>query len=219
MSFGWYYEGGNVQEEWDNVWQTIEEAAPLAAEDDRLHALLVGEMRQVDVSEYLTLDDLEDMQDNNHLTIDHVVRLVSERHYEQVWDGCATLCPNYTPFPSTLQDILQWATDNIWLDPSTICEGRHPLPIELYQNTELNYKDPHHSDILTERTTYKWIWGDERPEPPEPFATIVYTHTWSSHEGAEGPWLWWVNGELGNSKTLTEAMKMCESLLFARGAK
>lgn len=199
MRYGSYYDGCTVQEEHDDVWTLLERAIPEAADDERTHALLVGEMHECSAAELFDEQDVISMSDDGRLTADEIVAIVSERHGERVYDGLATIddaaakpalrriVQAHRCAEDAAPDIVRWAVEYIALDPHIACMGRKPLPIEYIDG--------------------EWIWGGGDGEPA---AVITYAAEPSPETGHVG-WCWWARGKMGDAKTLREAMAACEA--------
>ena len=202
--FGWYYEGGSVQGESNDVWDILFSAVETANEDERLHALRVGPMRDIDIAELLDVNDIISLTQDGRLTPDNVVELVSERTGERIEGGRAYFNgpEAKAAFRRVVQahknetdgapGILAWAREQITLDPSTFCDGRHPLPIEYVEG--------------------EWRYGCTDPEPPEAAACVVFATKPSPETGHVG-WCWWALGKTGESRTLREARAAAEAVI------
>lgn len=202
-TFGWYYEGGTVQDEDDDIWVLIERAVPEAAEDDRMHALRVGEMLDCSVANYLEVDDIVRMSDEGRLTAENLADFMSEVHNEVVCGGYARLSganaktaldliiQKHNSIQEAAPDILKWANEHIKLTPVRACRGDHPLPIE--------YGDG----------DGEWLFGGSEYDTE---AYIDYTATPTNDTGHTG-WVWWALGKDGDAQSLEEAKRAVEKEL------
>lgn len=202
--WGWYYEGGSVQAESNGLWEILASGIETAVEDERLHALRVGPMHDLDLSEVLDADDVISLAQDGRLTPDVVVELVSERVGERIEEGRAYLdgreakasfrrvIQSYTNEVEAAPAVLAWARENITIDPVTFCDGRDPLPIEWVEG--------------------EWRYGCRDAEPPEAAACIIYTLEPSPETGHVG-WCWWALGKMGDAATLDEAKAKAEAVL------
>lgn len=202
--WGWYYEGSSVQAESNDMWEVLFSGVKTAHEDERLHALRVGPMCDLDVSELLDADDVISLAQDGRLTPDEVVTLVSERTGERIEEGRAyidgpevkaafrRIVQAHTNEVDGAPGIVAWARENITLDPSTFCDGGNALPIEYVEG--------------------EWRYGCEDPEPPEAAACITFTANPSPETGHVG-WCWWALGKMGEARTLKEAREMCEAVI------
>lgn len=183
MRFGWYYEGGgNCCGEGDDLWQLIDEAVSEAACSSlpgQLDKVRVGEMESLSASDMIDADD--------------VLEMVHDRLYDQVEDGTAEADDG---FAAALRAVLD---EYIELDPSRVCHGRYPLPIE-YRKGE-------------------WTFGGDRTAEPneddEPAAFITYATEPSPETGHIG-WCWWALGKMGNAPSLRDAMAAAEEAIRRR---
>lgn len=204
MRYGWYYEGGSVQGDGENAWAVLAEAVEQAAEDERSHAVMVGEMVEHSAGDYLTAEDIVSLAEDGRMTADYLVETISERHGERVWDGQATLASAdakpalrrivqaHRSAEDAAADVIAWAHDHVSLDPHISCDGRPPLPVEYVEG--------------------EWRWGCMDPEPPEPAAVVTYAQEPSPETGHEG-WVWWALGKMGEAPTLREAMAAAERVI------
>jgi hypothetical protein len=202
--WGWYYEGGSVQAESNDMWESLFSGVETANEDERLHALRVGPMRDLDMSELLDADDVISMAQDGWLTPDAVVELVSERTGDCIEEGRAyidgpeakaafrRIVQAHTNEVDGAPDIVAWAREHITLAPSTFCAGRFPLPIEYVEG--------------------EWRYGCTDPEPPDAAACITFTTNPSPENGHVG-WCWWALGKMGEARTLREARAAAEAVI------
>lgn len=205
MRYGWYYDGGYVQDDGEDVWALIESAVLEAAEEGRLHALMVGPMRSCSVTDIFDADDVVSMCADGRLTPDEIVEVIAERHSESVYDGTATLAsaeakPAFARIvrahrraEDAAEEIVQWATDHVTLDPASACHGRRPIPLELVEG--------------------EWIFGDRETADTEPAAVITYATEFIPETGDVG-WCWWACGAMGDAPTLREAMARAEAAVL-----
>lgn len=202
MSFGWYYDGCTVQDEDADVWELIGRAVETAADDERMHALLVGEMHDCEAGELFDEQDVISMSDDGRLSADEILEVISERHGERVYDGIATMddaaakpalrriIQAHRCAEDAAPSIVAWVRKYIALDPHIACMGRKPLPIE---------------HMLGE-----WHWGS--CSEYEPDAVITYAAEPSPETGHVG-WVWWARGKMGDAPTLADAMRAAEAVL------
>lgn len=198
----YYYECGSVQGEADDPWAIVAEAVEEAADAGRLHAVRVGQMRELAVRELLDAEDIVAMSDDGRLNADALLEVVSERCGERIYDGRAhmgdpsaakrslrKIIQRHRCAEDAAADVIEWAELFFELDPSSYCDGRNPLPIEYVRGG--------------------WVYGDPDAEPSEdPLAVIVYATEPSPETGDVG-WCWWVDGSMGSATTLAAAMARC----------
>jgi len=202
--WGYYYEGGSVQAESNDMWEILACGIEQASEDERLHALRVGPMHDLDLSEVLDADDVISLAQDGRLTPDVVVELVSERVGERIEEGRAyidgpeakaafrRIIQSHTNEVEGAPAVLAWARENITIDPSTYCDGGDALPIEYVEG--------------------EWRYGCRDPEPPEAAACITFATEPSPETGHIG-WCWWALGKMGDAATLDEAKAKAEAVL------
>jgi len=205
--WGYYYEGGSVQAESNDMWEILACGIEQASEDERLHALRIGPMRDLDIGELLDADDVISLAQDGRLTPDVVVELVSERVGERIEEGRAyfdgpeakvsfrRVIQAHTNEVDGAPSVLAWAREHITLDPSTYCDGGDALPIEYVEG--------------------EWRYGCRDPEPPEAAACITFAAEPSPETGHIG-WCWWALGKMGDAATLDEAKAKAEAVLQAR---
>ena len=204
---GFYYEGGNVQDTDNDAWSLIDRAIEEASDDGRLHALMVGPMQDLSVSDLFDADDVVSMSEDGRLSAQDIAELICERASYQIHEGIASLSDStnakialrrivqaHRCAEDAAADIIQWAEEYINIDPSSYCDGRYPLPIEWIDG--------------------EWIYGDRNPEPLEAAACITYTEESSPETGHVG-WCWWALGKMGEAKSLKEAMTKAEAVIQA----
>lgn len=196
---GWYYECGTVQDTDSDAWALIGRAVEEAADDGRLHALLVGPMEDPSAAEYIDEEDALTYL-NDGCSAERIREDVSERFGDRVYEGRVHVrCSDREAQEAlerakTPRDVVAWAMDYLECDPSEYCDGRDPLPIEWIEG--------------------EWNYGDRRPEPPEAAACITYAEEPSPETGHVG-WCWWALGKMGEAKSLKEAMAKCEAVIRA----
>lgn len=192
--FGWYYEGCAVQDDDDDIWALVGRAIEQAAEDDRLHALLVGEYDDLSPADFFDAEDVVSMSTDGRLSANYIVELIDERLNERVHGGHASLNSDEAKpalrrivqanrcAEDAAPDIVRWANQYVTLDPSRCCNGRSALPIEFIDG--------------------EWIFGGTESEAS---AVIAYATEPSPETGHVG-WVWWALGRMGDAATLREAM-------------
>lgn len=202
--WGYYYEGGSVQAESNDMWEILSCGIEQADEDERMHALRVGPLTDLNIAELLDADDVFELAKEGRLTPDVISAVVSERVGERVEEGRAyfagpeakaafrRVIQAHTNEVDGAPAVLAWAREHITLDPSSYCDGMSPLPIEYVEG--------------------EWRYGCRDPEPPEAAACIVYTTEPSPETGHIG-WCWWALGKMGAARTLREARDMCEAVI------
>lgn len=206
--YGWYYDGGTLQDESDDVWDLIGRAVPEAAMDGRLHALKVGALRDRSVDDLFDEDDVEELAEDGRLTADAIITLVDERHGEQVYEGQASLRPGSAEALNTAiglggAAVVAWAVEHIDLDPPRCCLGRPPLPIE-YVEGEWEYGGPDVDQQQTATLLCEMMLDDDE-EPPA--AAITYATE------PRPSWIWWTPERMGEAPTLKEAMARADEAL------
>ncbi len=190
--YGWYYEEGTVQSEDGDVWDVIQEAVTEGAEEGRLDRVMVGPMEDYKPSDFLD-DDTIELNVASAVCIDpeSICEEVNAQLYDLVTDGYARLKEDATApefDPAKPDEIRAWADANIVLEPSRVCDGRYPLPID--------YVDG------------KWRFGTEILDNSD--AIVTYSTEPDPETGHEG-WCWMVpDTNMGEAKTLKEAMRAAE---------
>lgn len=205
----YYYEGGSIQREADDPWAIVAEAVEEAADADRLHAVRVGPMRGLAVRELLDAEDIVAMSDDGRLSADDLLAVVSERCGERVEGGVARMSHPYSArrllhnimqqhdrAENAAADVIEWAELFFGLDPSSYCDGRDPLPIEFVRGG--------------------WVYGNPDAEPSEESLAIIVYLKEPSPETEDVGWWWWVDGRMGSTATLPDAMMRC-AYEMARG--
>jgi hypothetical protein len=198
---GWYYEEGTVQSEDSDVWDVIQEAVTEGAEEGRLDRVKVGPMVDYEPSDFLDDDDIFNLvaDDDERLTAERICECIDAQLYDLVTDGYARLKEGATApefDPAKPEEIRAWADANIVLEPSRVCDGRYPLPID--------YVDG------------KWRFGAEILDNID--AVITYSTEPDPETGHEG-WCWTIPDiNMGEAKTLKEAMRAAEEALGAKNA-
>lgn len=202
MTFGWYYEEGTVQGDGDDAWSLIDEAVKQAADDERLHSLRVGEMRDLSVTEFFDEQDVIDLSDDGRLSADEIVECVDERIADAVIDGRAWLVGDdakaklrrivqaHRCAEDAAGDIVRWATEHVQTEPTRCCDGRDPLPIDYVEG--------------------EWRYGCH--DDAEPVMIVTYASEPSPETGHVG-WVWWAQGKMGEATTLPRAMRAAEAAL------
>lgn len=193
-TYGWYYEDGSVQDvcSSEHMWRLLGRAVEDACADDALPKLRFGPEVPLRVSDLLDEDDIQSMIEDERLTPEDICEVVDERAGEMVEDGTAHLSGSYSEAfervaLGTPAEILAWAVEHIELDPDTYYSGRYPLPIEYVDGG--------------------WTWG-RHDEDAEAAAVITYATEPSPETGHVG-WCWWALGQMGEAKTLPDAMAAC----------
>lgn len=209
--YGWYYEEGHVQDTDGDLWDLIDSAVREAVEDERLDGLRVGPMEDWKPSDHLTAVDVIEMiqnEDGQLPTAHDFVEAVYGWHADNVHDGSASLLDGGVDEFARINkrgrtieefaaDVVAWADKYIALEPTSSCDGRYPLPIELVDG--------------------QWRFGSEDTEHKE-VAWVTYATEPSPETGHEG-WNWFAGDDTGEAKTLKEAMCAAEKALAAGGAK
>lgn len=202
MTFGWYYEEGTLQGDGDDAWSLIDEAVKQAADDERLHSLRVGEIRDLSVTDFFDEQDVIDLSDDGRLSADAIVECVDERIADAVIDGRAWLVGDdakaqlrrivqaHRCAEDAAGDIVRWATEHVQIEPTGCCDGRDPLPID--------YVDG------------EWRYGCH--DDAEPAMIVTYASEPSPETGHVG-WVWWAQGKMGEATTLPGAMRAAEAAL------
>lgn len=201
QEYGWYYEEGHVQDTDGDLWDLIDSAVREAVEDERLDGLRVGPMEDWKPSDHLTAVDVIEMiqnEDGQLPTANDFVEAVYGWHADNVHDGSASLrdggadeFARINKRGRTIEefaaDVVAWADEHIALEPTSSCDGRYPLPIELVDG--------------------QWRFGSDDSK----HAACV--------ECAIGPasdevfWIWTAGNDMGEAKTLKEAMRAAEEAL------
>lgn len=217
MIFGWYYEdGGNRCAEGDDLWLLVEQAVREAAHDPlpgQLDRVRVGHIDDVAADSLLDEEDIVSMCDDGRLSAENILELLDERCADRFFDGGATFRCSKREADESLAAVLaryhdrdmlapavvSWANEHIELDPSSVCCGRYPLPIE-YRKGE-------------------WTFGGDRTAEPneddEPAAFITYATEPSPETGHIG-WCWWALGAMGEAPSLRDAMAAAEEAISRR---
>lgn len=216
MRFGWYYEdGGNRCAEDDDLWLLVEQAVREAAHDPlpgQLDRVRVGHIDDVAADSLLDEEDIVSMRDEGRLSAENILELLDERCADCFVDGGASFRCSKREADESLAAVLahyhdrdvaravfSWASAYIELDPSSVCYGSYPLPIE-YREGE-------------------WTFGgDHNPEPDEddePAAVITYATEPSPETGHIG-WCWWALGNMGDAPSLRDAMAAAEEAIGRR---
>lgn len=202
--WGYYYEGNSVQAESNDMWDILFAAVEQANEDERMHALRVGPLTDLDIAELLDAEDVICLAQDGRLTPDVIVEIVHERAAERIEEGRAYLASAeakaafrrviqaHTNEVDRASAVLAWAREHITLDPSSYCDGAEALPIEYVEG--------------------EWRYGCRDPEPSEAEACITFTTEPSPETGHIG-WCWWALGEMGDARTLREARERCEAII------
>lgn len=203
-SWGYYYKGGSVQAESNDMWEILFAGIEQANEDERIDALRVGPLNDLDISVLLDADDVIALAKDGRLTPDVIVELVYERAGDCIEEGRAYLASAeakvafrrviqaHTNEVDRASAVLAWAREHITLDPSSYCDGAEALPIEYVEG--------------------EWRYGCRDPESFEAAACITFATEPSPETGHIG-WCWWALGKMGDARTLREARDICEAII------
>lgn len=208
--YGWYYEGGTVQDDDGNAWELLQRAVEQAIDDDRLHALMFGPMRELSIDELLDSDDIVSLCDDDEyddgLQAWRIADLVSERAGERIEDNRARLTYSDDDAQKSLVELLaryadrelaaphvvEWASDNIEIEMTRYCDGSAPFPIVYVEG--------------------EWIFGGGEIDREDVGAIITYTTEPSPETGHVG-WCWWALGKMGDAPKLEQARLAAEAVI------
>lgn len=208
VEYGWYFEDHNANDGYTTPWDAIQDACQEMLDDDDNRAIFVGPMRKLSVRDFLTIDDLKELAEEERLSADEVVDLIACRMYDEV-GGCdygARMSTAQTlelgsmiAGGSDYQSILDVVTTYTELECESVCDGVDVFPIQYAKG--------------------KWHWGRNLKNAD---AEIEF----NAHSGADDNPLgfaWIVSDEDGFSgegiATLKEAMVQAEAAMKRRASK
>lgn len=202
IDFGWYYEESYARAGHSSPWDAIQDACEDMLDDEANRTILVGPMRKLSVQSLLSLDDLQELAEDERLSGDEIVELIASRICDEVSDcnyGARMSAAQKLELDRMLvdgaghQQVLAFVAEHTDLEFESVCEGVDAFPIQYSEG--------------------KWYFGRDLKNPD---AEIEF----NAHSGVDDSpvgFTWVVNEEDGFSgegvATLSEAMAQAEAAI------
>ena len=225
--YGLYFEGGCfIGSGTMAELQPLIESTLATTPADKVRDLLLGEMREASVSDYIDIDHiLEHLENRTVLTEGLLVDIVATQYREAVEDGRAYKVKNAAAFQNReLFDtnkgyakwVVKWMAKNIALDPEMVCEGEPVKTITI--QVPITFLAPTVSQVRKWLTSQGW---EVSPLIP-PFEKWVKGRHWTQVPNDESLTDWcdviqrWISQFALNSKYVGTPMTeefICRSIL------
>lgn len=200
--FGWYYEESYAHSGHSSPWDAIQDACEDMLDDDANRTILVGPMRKLSVRSLLSLDDLQELAEDERLSGDEIVELIASRICDELSDcdyGARMSAAQTLELDRMLADgadhqrVLAFVAEHADIEFESVCEGVDAFPIEYSEG--------------------KWHHGRDLKNPD---ATIGFNAE-SGVDDCPVGFTWVVNEEDGFNgegvATLSEAMAQAEAAI------
>lgn len=190
--FGWYYEESYARSGHSSQWAAIQDACEDMLDCDDNRTILVGPMRRLAVRDFLRLDDLRELAEEERLSGDEIVELIASRMYDEV-GGCdygARMSAAQTLELDSMiggvadhQRILDFVTEHTELEFDSVCDGVDPFPIQYAEgkwhcgrnlkNSDAEIEFNAHAGVDDSPLGFTWVVSDEDGFSGEGVATLA----------------------------------------------